>query len=231
VGDHRAIAVPPGGKFPVLLRSYERIRQRRWWRQCCHQWRLALQQSSAAVRAARYLAPDDPASARDVDEALSPDHKLAFVLGRPPAEQAGLTINDPYAGALQAGAAYLFWIREVSLAEDVRAAIDAALADTPVRDLPARIVEWRSPRDRSGLGRHISVVARDYDRRNPFAGRELGPSSSEAAPCCSRAQWLGGSNSAGPAASAGPRRSFRHAPTARCCSRCMPADRRRCRRY
>jgi hypothetical protein len=170
-----AIPVPLGEKFPVVLRSYERMRQRRLWPQWSHKWRLAQQQSATGAYAAHYVGPDEQASARDVYEALSSDDKLALVLGRPPADQADLTIHDAYAGALQAGAAYVVWVREVALAEDFRAAVDAALADIPVRELPARIAEWRSPRGHAGLSRHISVVACDYDRRNPFAGRELGP--------------------------------------------------------
>jgi hypothetical protein len=177
-----AIPVPLGEKYPVVLRSYERLRQQRLWPQWGHKWQLAQEQTTAGAQAMHYVGADDSPSARDVYETLSSDDKLALVLGRPPAQQSDLQPYDAYAGALQAGVAYLVWIRDVDLGEDFRRAVEQALTSIPVRDLPELIAAWRAPHSggagrsetAAGLGRHVTVMACDHDRRTPFAGRELG---------------------------------------------------------
>jgi hypothetical protein len=81
---------------------------------------------------------------------------------------------------MQAGVAYVVWVRDVSLADDFRTAMHGVLAEIPVRDLPARIAQWRAPGTAGvdpgtvGLAKHISLLACDHDRREPIAGRILG---------------------------------------------------------
>lgn len=172
--------VPIGEKFGVVVRSYDRLRQTRLWPQWGHKWRLAQEQGEPGVNAMHYVGPEDRSTAEQIFEALRPDAKLALVLGRPPAAQPELSPYDAFVAALQAGVAYVVWVREVTLADDFLRAMERLLAAEPVRNVPQRVAEWRSPhRSRAGsgaaLGEHVSVVACDFDRRAQFAARELRP--------------------------------------------------------
>jgi hypothetical protein len=172
--------VPLGEKFGVVVRSYDRLRQTRLWPQWGHKWRLAQEQGEPGVNAMHYVGPEDRSTAEQIFEALRPDDKLALVLGRPPAAQPELSPYDAFVAALQAGVAYVVWVREVTLADDFLRAMERLLAAEPVRNVPQRVAEWRSPhRSRAGsgaaLGEHVSVVACDFDRRAQFAARELRP--------------------------------------------------------
>lgn len=173
-----AISVPIGEKLPLVLRSYERMRNRRLRPQWAAKWRLAQEQSQARPEAMFYIGTDDTLSARQVYEHLSPDEKLALVLGRAPAGQPASGPADAFSGAMQAGIAYVVWVRELSMADDLQMAMRRLLAEIPVRDLPDRIAQWRAPgADDPGaadLAKHIAIVACDHDRREPFAGRTLG---------------------------------------------------------
>jgi hypothetical protein len=176
-----AIAVPIGEKLPLVLRSYDRMRNPRLRPQWAHKWRLAKEQSQPTADAMIYIGADDMPSARTVYEELSPDEKLALVLGRAPARQSGTGPADAFSGAMQAGAAYVVWVRDLSLAGDFRTAMHRLLAEIPVRDIPTRIAQWRAPGTAGvdpatkNLARHISLLACDHDRREPIAGRTLGP--------------------------------------------------------
>jgi hypothetical protein len=175
-----AISVPIGEKLPLVLRSFERMRNRRIRQQWANKWRLAQEQEHPDPGAMHYVGPDDGPTPHEVFEALSPDRKLALALGRAPARQPNDGPSDAVSGAMQAGVAYVVWVRDVSLADDFRAAIQRVLADIPVRDLPARIAQWRAPGTAGvdpgtvSLAKHISLLACDHDRREPIAGRILG---------------------------------------------------------
>ena len=170
--------VPLGEKFGVVLRSYDRLRQTRLWPQWGHKWRLAQEQGGPDRNAMHYVGPEDRSTPEQIFEELRPDGKLALVLGRPPAAQPDLRPYDAFVAALQAGVAYVVWVRDVTLAEDFLLAMEQLLAEEPVRNVPGQVAEWRSPhRSRAdagaGLGGHVSVVACDFDRRSQFAAREL----------------------------------------------------------
>jgi S1-C subfamily serine protease len=172
--------VPLGEKFGVVLRSYDRLRQTRLWPQWGHKWRLAREQDEWGTNAMHYVGPDDRSAPEQIFEALRPEDKLALVLGRRPAAQPDLRPYDAFVAALQAGVPYVVWVREVSLADDFLHAMQRLLAAEPVRNVPRRIAEWRSPHGShagsgAGLGEHVSVVACDFDRRTQFAARELRP--------------------------------------------------------
>ena len=168
-----------GTRFPVVLRSFERLRHdalRPQWRT---KWRLAKHQGSADVNAMHYVPANDPASATEVRARLLPEDKLILVLGAPPPPQRALKPHDAYAGALSAGVAYIVWIRDAALADTFRQTITEALDRAPVRELPGEITAWR--RDPGSatlamLGKHTSVVVCDEDRVPvQFIGRDLRP--------------------------------------------------------
>jgi hypothetical protein len=169
------LPVPIGSRFVVVLRSYERLRQDRLWPSWRHKWRLAQDQKAPRADVIYYLAPDDRSGPVDIAARLRPDHKLALVCGRPLARQPDLKPHDAYVAALAAGVAYVAWIREVALADDFRVAVEEALAEVPVRDLPRRIADWRSVhKDYGGqpaaaIAAHVSVLACDYDRKVQFS--------------------------------------------------------------
>jgi hypothetical protein len=170
--------VPIGEKFGVVLRSYDRMKLQRLWPQWAHKWRLAQEQVRPDRNAMVYVSADDRSTPTEIYEALRPDDKYALVLGHPPAAQPELRPHDAFAAALQAGVAYVVWVREVALAEEFRQAMTDLLAAEPVRNLPHRIAGWRSPHrwhPAAGLGAYVSVLACDFDRRQPFAARELRP--------------------------------------------------------
>ncbi len=176
-----AISVPIGEKLPLVLRSFDRMRNRRLRSQWGHKWRLAQEQSHPTADAMFYIGPEDTPSARTVYENISPDEKLALALGRAPARQPNTGPADAFSGAMQAGIAYVVWVRELSLADEFRTAMHRLLGEIPVRDLPARIAQWRAPGSAgvdpatTALAKHISLLACDHDRREPVAGRTLGP--------------------------------------------------------
>jgi hypothetical protein len=158
-------SVPMGEKFGVVLRSYDRMKLQRLWPQWAHKWRSAQEQVRPDGDAMVYVSADDRYTPTEIYEALRPDDKHALVLGHPPATQPELRPYDAFAAALQAGVAYVVWIREVALAEEFRQAMMDLLAAEPVRNLPHRIAEWRSPHrwhPAAGLGAYVSVLACDF---------------------------------------------------------------------
>jgi NTP-dependent ternary conflict system VMAP-like protein/trypsin-like peptidase/effector-associated domain 2 (EAD2)-containing protein len=174
------LPVALGARYPVVLRSYERMRQSRLWPQWREKWRLAREQTTTGSHVMHYVAGDDAVPAQEVYRGLASAEKLALVLGGPPARQPGLAPPDAFAAALQAGVAYVIWLREVSLAAEFHAAVEGLLNRVPVRELSAYVAQWRSAgggRDQAGMvfTAHVSIMACDYDRRDPFPSRFLGP--------------------------------------------------------
>lgn len=173
------ISVPIGEKLPVVLRSYERMRNRRVRAEWMKKWQLAREQPAPDVAAMVHIGPDENISPREVYEQLSPDRKLLLALGRPPARPSAET-RDVFSGAMQAGIAYVVWIRDVSKAAEFRTAMHRLLAEIPVREVPVRIAQWRAPGRAetfpgiAGLAEQVSLMVCDPDRREPIAGRTLG---------------------------------------------------------
>jgi hypothetical protein len=170
------LAVPIGSRFLVVLRSYERLRQHRLWPVWRAKWNLAQNQGPPDSGTMHYLAPEDRSGPHQIATQLRPDRKLALVCGRPPARQSDLKPYDAYVAALSVGIAYMVWVRDVSIVDEFRAAVEEALATGPVRDLPRRIAEWRRlavqepDTDLNGrLGSHVSVFVCDYDREVQFS--------------------------------------------------------------
>jgi hypothetical protein len=172
------LGVPLGEKFAVVLRSYDRMKEERVWPQWARKWRLAQEQVRPDHNAMVYVAADDRPTYEEIHRALRVDDKHALVLGRAPVAQPKLSPYDSFVAAVQAGVAYVVWVRDVALADDFRQAMSELLASEPVRNVPRRIAEWRSPlrwHPAAGLGAHVSVLACDFDRRQPFAARKLRP--------------------------------------------------------
>ncbi|MFD1372059.1 trypsin-like peptidase domain-containing protein [Actinoplanes sichuanensis] len=171
------LPVPIGSRFTVVLRSYERLRQDRLWPSWRAKWRLAQEQQVPRPDRVHYLEPTDRSTPSEIAARLRPDDKLALVCGRPPVGQADLRPHDAYVAALASGVAYMVWTRQEALAEEFRAAVEQALAEVPVRDLPRRIADWRSDVGdstvNSALARHVSVLACDYDRKVQFSNGVL----------------------------------------------------------
>jgi hypothetical protein len=165
------MSVPLGEKFGVVLRSYDRLKQPRLWPDWMRKWRLAQEQRNPDVNAMHYVGPGDPASPEEIFDALRSDDKHTLVLGVPPAAQPELRPHDAFVAALQAGVAYIVWVREVDLADDLHEAMRELLTAEPARVLPQRVAEWRTPRAHR-LGPHLAVMACDADRRT-MAVREL----------------------------------------------------------
>lgn len=172
------LSTPLGSRFRVVLRSYERLRQDRLRPRWRVKWRLAQQQRAASADAMHFVPHDADSTPQQIANMLVPDHKLALVLGGPPAAQPDLAPHDAYAAGLSAGVAYIAWIRDVGLTDQFRAAIVEALTDAPVRDLPRRITDWRSARQpdedvTAALGQHVTLLVCDESRPVPFTNRDL----------------------------------------------------------
>jgi hypothetical protein len=165
------MSVPLGEKFGVVLRSYDRLKQPRLWPDWMRKWRLAQEQRHPDASAMHYVGPGDSSSPQEIFEALRSDDKHALVLGAPPAAQPELRPHDAFVAALQAGVAYIVWVREADLADDLHEAVRELLAEEPVRSLPQRVAAWRTSRTHR-LAPHLSVMSCDADRRTT-AEREL----------------------------------------------------------
>ncbi|MEU4219720.1 SAV_2336 N-terminal domain-related protein [Actinoplanes sp. NPDC026623] len=159
------LGLPIGDEFLVTLRSYERLRQPRTWPQWSAKWRLAQGQLRPDAAALLYLGRGDRTDPRRIFEELSADDKLALVLGGPLPRQAELQPYDPLAAALQAGIPYVFWLRDPAREQEFRRAVQRAASEMPIRDLPYELAGWRTTGDR--LGRQVSMIVCDYDRRSP----------------------------------------------------------------
>jgi NTP-dependent ternary conflict system VMAP-like protein len=164
------LGLPIGDEFLVMMRSYERLRQPRTWRQWSGKWRRAQEQVRPDPEAMLYLGHDDRTDPRKISEELTAVGKLALVLGDPLPRQSELQRYDPLAAALQAGIPYVFWLRDPAREPEFRRAVQRAASEMPIRDLPHELAGWRTTGDR--LGRHLSMIVCDYDRRS-FSDRGL----------------------------------------------------------
>ncbi len=167
-----------GVRYPVVLRSRERLRRDDLWPQWRRKWE-AVKRQPRADRAAAHLLDDPGVSPTVLRDQLWPDTKLVLSLGFPLGEAADLTVPDAFTAALAAGVPVIAWCREATLAGEFHRVMATWLGEIPVRELPRRVFEQRSAA-RSGdaeLGRHISLVFCDADRvPQQFVGRgRLGP--------------------------------------------------------
>ncbi|MEU4219721.1 trypsin-like peptidase domain-containing protein [Actinoplanes sp. NPDC026623] len=173
----RVLLTEPFERYPVILRSFERMRQRSLWPQWERKWTMARRQPTVGSHVMRYIAGGDTVPAREVYRGLQSAESLALVLGGPPPRQRELAPPDAFAAALQAGVAYVIWLREVSMEVEFHAAVQGLLDRVPVRELSDYVTRWRDDGERGEMAfaAHVSIMACDYDRRDPFASRFLGP--------------------------------------------------------
>ncbi len=155
---------PIGSLYPVVLRSHERMHNRRYHKRWEHKSRLVRRQSAPSADVMHFVGPDERPNPRDLWELLQHDAKLALVCGRPPPRQPALSPPDEYAAALEAGIPYVVWVRDPVLANELRESSEWTLATDLVSHLPDRVTdhrsaEWLDPARLDGLGPQLSIVA------------------------------------------------------------------------
>ncbi|MET0415249.1 MAG: trypsin-like peptidase domain-containing protein [Actinoplanes sp.] len=164
---------PIGSRYPVVLRSYERLHQRRYHKRWERKSRLVRQLAEPSAEVVRFVGPEERPNPRVLWEQLRGDDTLVLVCGRPPVQQPRLTPPDEYAAALEAGVPYVMWVRDARLAGELREWVESTLATALVRDLPDRVAEYRStgwldPAGEDGLSSQMAIMACHTDRDAAF---------------------------------------------------------------
>jgi hypothetical protein len=178
-----------GTRYPVILRSRDRLRRDDLWPQWRRKWDAVKRQSGPDPAAMYFLDDPDQLPPAVLRDRLWADDKLLLCLGYPLGEARDLATPDAFAAGLAAGIPIIAWCRDPAHAPDFRQAMTRWVAEAPVRELARRVFAWRSAFDgpqagTSGAGRHISLVYCDADRvPQQFVGRgRLGPPAQKGQP-------------------------------------------------
>jgi len=175
-----SLGEPLGAGLAIVLRSYERLRQRDLrppWRE---KWRTAQDQRQPSAETMHFVPHGDPATARQVASELRLAKKLILVLGGPPEQRPELASPyDAYAAALSAGIPYIAWVRNPALENAFKLRVTKALTEGPVRELPGVVSSWRSNRhvrddETRKLGEVVTIFVCDETRPIQLSP-DLGP--------------------------------------------------------
>ncbi|GAA1859843.1 VMAP-C domain-containing protein [Asanoa iriomotensis] len=167
-----------GRRFPIVLRSLERMSEPKVRPQWRRKWRLAQDQRHPDPASMHFLGHESGDTAFAVRERLRSDEKLFLAMGGPPAPHSDKRAPDAYAAALSAGIPYLAWVRDPALEEVLRAALDRALTRHPVRSLVDIVAAWRTATtddaEAAALAAHITLMVCDEERTpNPSGALDL----------------------------------------------------------
>jgi hypothetical protein len=165
-----------GTRYPVILRSRNRLRRDDLWPQWRRKWDAVKRQDVADPEAVYFLDRPGELSPPLLRDQLWPDDKLLLCLGYPLGEARDIATPDEFAAGLAAGVPVIAWCRDPAYAKEFRQAMTRWAAEHPVRDLARQVFMWRSGHQ-SELRRHITLVYCDADRvPRQFVGRgRLGP--------------------------------------------------------
>ncbi|SNT62793.1 Trypsin-like peptidase domain-containing protein [Asanoa hainanensis] len=164
-----------GRRFPVVLRSLERMREPKVRSQWRKKWKLAQAQRDPDPSAMHFLGHASTDTPLMVRETLRGDEKLLLAMGGPPARQPDKPAPDAYAAALSAGIAYLLWVRDPELEGTMRTRLEEALAERPVRALVDVVAAWRAADAADDpLAAELTLMVCDEERTpTPSSGPDL----------------------------------------------------------
>ncbi|HKS98379.1 MAG TPA: hypothetical protein VJT31_02525 [Rugosimonospora sp.] len=169
--------IPLAMDYPVVVRSLERLRTRRWHRSWHARWhRLKQEPESATVRWSEPTGEDYHTFLET--ELKSDDQIVLLVLSEPPLAEGGG--RNEVEAALRSGLPVIVWHRSDCHAEGFRETVELLMADGGLAQLPIRARELRrqalrqDPGGRgSHIGRHLTVLWDDPERQ-PEVSRSSG---------------------------------------------------------
>ena len=150
-----------GLKYPVVLRSYERLyEQRDVWGAWNDKWeRLKQLVGTPPEPPVIWVGPDE--ESETLFEMLMAPHVVAV------ASRQRCT-PELFQVSMDGGAPVMVWLRVPDARpEDVEACLAPLLSASPLRELPKRIHQARLDAKKGELVRHITLVWDDYDRLPP----------------------------------------------------------------
>jgi hypothetical protein len=170
--------------YPIVVRSLERLRTRRWHRVWHERWRR-LRSSPTQCRTYWSQPAGEDYFTRLETELKADDQVVSLVLSEPPVGP-GRTGQQEAEAALRAGLPVIIWHRADCGSVDFRAAVKRLISDRGLAQLPMRAKELRlaalglEPDQRdSHIGRHLTVLWDDPERRPEHLGHTSGRAAGE----------------------------------------------------
>ena len=155
---------------PVIVRSQDRLRDRRMQRFWHAKWRwLGANARSAGPEAVYWMDEQMPAGAEGVLSHLVEDDPPVCVVFRQPPPVTRDTGQDLAMAALLAGIPVMIWCRNPGDPQPVKREIERLLADGGLAELPERVRQLRNEAIRLGdpeghLGLNLTVLWDSADR-------------------------------------------------------------------
>ncbi len=168
-----ADADPPvtlGMRYPVVVRSLDRMRTPQWHRSWRRRWRMLAEHT--AVSEPRWSVPDGPDYLSRLQADLLEDERVvALVLSEPPGHADGLGRRELIA-AMRAGLPIVVWNRADGAHEAFRDVVGRLFADRGLVNLPVNTQQWRlnavrDPRSSDSHALHDLAVLWDDPGRQP----------------------------------------------------------------
>ncbi|MCG8424568.1 MAG: hypothetical protein MJE77_42285 [Proteobacteria bacterium] len=165
------VKVPLGQRYPVVVRSYERLFSVRRWRGANREWekrwaQLRDYQSRHACDAAKW--EDDVTGSADAFYQRLCSHRTAD--GHRYPVLTACPSDSSFLGAiLHAGMPIALWPRAPMDSARLQATLEPILNKHRLQELPTAIKELRCREDDCWLNNHLSLLWDDHDRRPPPA--------------------------------------------------------------
>jgi hypothetical protein len=169
--------VPLTMDYPVVVRSLERLRSRRWHRAWHARWRR-LKQDPSSARVLWSTPVGDDYHTRLESELKSDEFVVSLVLSEPPAAEG--SGRKEVETALRSGLPVIVWHRSDCTGVAFREAVETLMANGGLAQLPLRAREFRRQALRLDpgarcrhVGRHLTVLWDDPERQ-PEVSRSAG---------------------------------------------------------
>ncbi|WP_410816455.1 effector-associated domain 2-containing protein [Micromonospora sp. 050-3] len=170
--------------YPVVVRSLERLRTRRWHRAWHQRWRQLL--AAPAHSVVFWSQPSGKDYFTRLETELKADDRVvSLVLSEPPTQR-GETGQQEIEAALRAGLPVIIWHRGDCTSAEFREAVSSLVNDGGLGQLPMRAKELRhqalqlEPALRDGhIGHHLTILWDDPERRPDALGASAGRGTGE----------------------------------------------------